>query len=86
MEKFEFAAVIVEDDFEGIVNRPPERTKLSGLSVTRTIMSWDQQFKVKWWLVRGRRLAEKLTFRILQTRYRHETQRVTRGPAKYDFE
>ncbi len=86
MDKFEYAVVIVEDDFEGIVNRPPARTKLPGLAVARTIISWDQQFKTKWWLVRGRKLAEKLTFRMLQTRYRHESQIVTRGPKKYEFD
>lgn len=85
MEKFEYAAVVVEADLEEISMRPPEHTKLTGLSVTRTIFSWDQQYRVKWWLVRGRRLAEKLTFRMLQTRYRHETQRVTRGPNTYEF-
>jgi len=39
-DQFEYAAIIVEDDLEGLVNRPPERTKLSGLSVVRTIVSW----------------------------------------------
>lgn len=85
MDAFSYAAIIVEADLEEIATRPPEHTKLSGLSVTRTIFSWDMQYKSKWWCVRGRRMAEKLTFRLLQTMYRHETQRVTRGPKTYEF-
>src|SRR5579859_7766976 len=73
MEKYDYAACVVEADLEEIATRPPEHTKLTGLSVTRTIFSWDMQFRVSWWLVRGRRMGEKLTFRLLQTMYRHET-------------
>jgi ERCC4-type nuclease len=85
MEKFSYSAVVVEDDLEGIAMRPPEFTDMNPLSIVRTIFSWDMQFKTKWWLVRGRRMGEKLTFRLLHTMYKFENQRVTRGPKHYDY-
>lgn len=98
MNKMSFSAVVIESSLEDVASSPPvyrkrlkdgtvvEKTsKVSPITVVRSIFSWDQQFNVKWWFNRDRRLAEKLTFRMLQTRYRHETQRVTRGPKTYDY-
>ena len=85
MEKFDYAAVIIEADLEEIATQPPEHTELSGLSVVRTIFSWDTQYKVKWWCMKNRRMAEKLTFRLLQTVYRHETKKPMRGSKSHDI-
>lgn len=63
----QYAAVVIEADWETILMRPPERSLLNPKTVFRSILAWQQRFiRVHWWAVPGRRMAEAVTFRILE--------------------
>ena len=63
----EFAAIVIEADWQSIINGPPKYTKLPPKIVFRSIIAWMQRFKgVHWCPMNGRRLAEVWTFRHLE--------------------
>jgi ERCC4-type nuclease len=67
----EFAAVVVEADWDAIINRPPDRSRLLPKSVFRSVVALQQRFpRVHWWACPGRRFAEVATFRILERFHR----------------
>lgn len=61
------AAVVVEADWNEILNSPPPRSHLPPKIVYRSVLAWQQEFPaVHWWFVPGRRLAEVTAFRVLE--------------------
>lgn len=65
------AAVVVEAEWSRILTDPPPFTKLPPKIVFRSVLAWQQRYPtVHWWMVPGRRLAEKVTFRILERYYK----------------
>ncbi len=72
----EFGAVVVESDFAGIVQRPPENTRMAPKSVIRSIISWGQRYpKVHWYLAGSRFMAEVMCYRILERFWRGKNER-----------
>ena len=60
------ACVVIEADWDTIINRPPERSKLLPKVVYRTAISWWEDYDVPWLALPDRRFAEITTFRILE--------------------
>jgi ERCC4-type nuclease len=68
---YDFAAVVIETDWDTIINRPPERSKLRPKRVFRTVIAWQQRYpRVHWWACPGRRFAEIVTLRLLERYWR----------------
>ena len=60
------SCVIIEANWDQIINHPPWRSRLLPKTVFRTFLSWSQKFAVPWIAVEDRRLAEVTTFRFLE--------------------
>jgi hypothetical protein len=65
------AAVVIEADWETILFRPPERSRLLPKTVFRTALSWQSKYGVPWLAMGSRELAEIATFRFLELFYKH---------------
>lgn len=64
-EDCEFAAVVIEGDWEAILRTPPN-SQLNPKSVSRTILSWSVRYpRVHWFPCMNRRHAEMLTFQLM---------------------
>lgn len=72
---FDYAAVVVEADWQTILYDPPERGTLSPLSVFRSVVAWQQRHtNVHWWPCPGRGFAERVCFRILERWWKDHVQ------------
>ena len=76
MAKFDFAALVIEADWNNIIRHPPTRSKLNPKSVFRSIIAWEQRYGIHVWACPGRSFAEQLTFRILE-RYAADHEKIT---------
>jgi hypothetical protein len=72
------AFVVVEAELSEILRNPPEYSKLSPKSLSRTIIAWMTRYPLVHWLfLPDRDVAEAYTFRILERWYRdHQTEMV----------
>ena len=66
------ACVVVEADWDVIMNHPPERSQLAPQSVRGTFISWYQRYGVAWFTLPNRRAAECFTYSYLDMFYRKE--------------
>jgi len=66
------ACVVVEADWDTIINHPPERSQLNPQSVLGTFTSWYQRYGVAWIAMPHRRAAECFTYRYLEMFHRKE--------------
>lgn len=67
LDELRWAAVVVEAGWDLILGEPPERSRLSPISVHRSVIAWQQRFpRVHWWTCPTRAIAERTTFRILE--------------------
>jgi len=66
MTAFQFAAVIVEADWQTIVRHPPTRSRLDPKTVVASIAAWAIRHRVHFWTCPNRAFAEKFTFRLLE--------------------
>jgi hypothetical protein len=65
-----FAAVVLEASWKDILKTPPQLSKLVPKTIIRSVLAWQQRYpRVHWWDCDGRRMAELITFRILQRFY-----------------
>lgn len=63
----QFAAVVVEATLPEILASPPPFSELNPKTIVRSVMAWQQRFtRVHWWFAGPRRLAEAVTFRVLE--------------------
>lgn len=73
LREFDFSTVVVEADWHAVAIDPPFGSNVRPKSITSSIIALGQQFpKTHWHLFRSRRLAEVMTYRILE-RYWIET-------------
>jgi hypothetical protein len=71
LNEMDFAAVVVEADWETVLRDPPERSQLRPKVVYRSVLAWQQRFvRVHWLMLGSRRLAEVTTLRVLERFYR----------------
>lgn len=67
MLSLQFAAVIIESQWDEIVKRPPARSRLNPKTVVASIAAWCQRFpNVHFFTVPGREFGERFTFRLLE--------------------
>lgn len=66
------ACVVIEADWDTIINHPPERSQLNPQSVLGTFTSWYQRYGVAWIAMPHRRAAECFTYRYLEMFHRKE--------------
>lgn len=85
LNHFEWATVVVESDWRDLTLRPPEHSKLSPKTISRTILAWKIRYpRVHWDLMPGRPVAENWTFRLLErvwkeTEKQHKAQQKERA-------
>lgn len=71
MAEMQWSAVVVEADWQSILDDPPERSGVSPESVEGTILSWSHRFpKTHWFLCQHRRHAEHAALRLLMNFHR----------------
>jgi ERCC4-type nuclease len=71
LNAMDFAAVVIEADWDEIINRPPERSRLRPKVVFRTVIAWQQRYpRVHWWACPDRRFAEVTVLRVLERFWR----------------
>ena len=68
--KFEYAAVVIESDWLGLIKNPPARSRLNPKTIFVSVIAWSQRFDVHFFTAPGRAFAEKLTFRLLERFYK----------------
>jgi hypothetical protein len=66
LAEMHFAAVVIEDSWDGLLRRPPAYTKLNPKIIFRSIIAWEQRYGVHFHTCPGKRFAERLTLRMLQ--------------------
>lgn len=65
MAEFEFAAYVIESDWQGMKDNWPKSAQISPLVSSGTIISWSMRYGIHFFLMPSRRDAEKITFRLL---------------------
>lgn len=65
MAKMSFAAVVIEANWQTILNDPPKRSRLNPKTVFRTAVSWAMKYRIAWWTAEDRRMGEVTVFRLL---------------------
>ena len=66
MAEFQFAAVVIEADWKTIIKYPPHRSKVTPKHVYRSVIAWQQRYRVHFWACYSRAFAEKTTFVLLE--------------------
>lgn len=66
MSEYDFAAVVIEADWNTILRNPPTRSKLNPKSVYSSIIAWMQRHNVHFVTCPNRAFAEKTTYRLLE--------------------
>ncbi|MCJ7771568.1 MAG: ERCC4 domain-containing protein [Desulfobacterales bacterium] len=69
MKEFDYAALVIENDFRTMFCNPPSRSKMSPKSVFRTLIAWSQRYDVYIWNMWDRTSAEKVTHLVLKRYY-----------------
>jgi hypothetical protein len=70
LDAMPFASIVVEATLGVVVTQPPARSRLIPKTVMRSMIAWRYRFpRVHWHFVDDRRLAEILTFRLLERFY-----------------
>jgi len=86
MVTYQFAAVVIEADWDNIVLRPPARSKLEPKTVVASIATWCQRYRVHFWTCPNRAFAEKWTYRLLERFWKDQIERKAgRGRARSDM-
>ena len=88
LAKMEAGLVVVECSFEQLIQEAPEygqRTKSANAkSLMRSVLAFQQDYKVPWLFAGGRRLAEISTFRFLQRFHEKQKAHAEVGGLKND--
>jgi ERCC4-type nuclease len=70
LSAMEYSAIVVEAPLHTIATNPPKYSNMSAKSVFRTVLFWSTVFKVQWFPCKCRRMAEVVTFRLLNYWYK----------------
>jgi DNA excision repair protein ERCC-4 len=81
--KMEFAAVVIEGGWDAIVRHLTESAERPGRrpipirSVVGSVIAWQQRYpSIHWWPCADRRMAEAITFRILERFWNERAKKV----------
>lgn len=67
MEQYEYAAVIIEAQWDEILLHPPKHSKrMKPKTIVASVVAWEQRHGVRFHAVPGRGFAEQLTYRIIE--------------------
>lgn len=82
LSSMEQSAVVVECSLGDLLEHTPSWGKRSvevnRKTIARQILSWNQDYEVKWFFCDSRRLAEVVAFRFLERFYRKEMERIAK--------
>lgn len=83
LNAMEFAAVVVEADWNAILTTPPQYSALSPKTIFRSVLAWQQRFtRVHWLMCPDRDFAETATLRIFERWIKEQAENSFRRPAK----
>lgn len=74
------ACVVIEADWDTILNKPPLMSKLNPKVIWRTAISWSIRYGVPWYAMPHRAAAELWTFRFLEMFHRQQQHRNNPTP------
>ncbi len=75
LDAMDFAAVIIECDWRELMLAPPNFSKLQPMTIHRSVIAWEQRYPtIHWWIVPGRRFAEKTCYRILERWWKEHSE------------
>ena len=74
LAELDAAAIVVEATLGDVLKYPPRESRMSAKAVFRTILAWQQKYRVPWLFCDDRRLAEITCYRILSAFYRRESK------------
>jgi ERCC4-type nuclease len=77
---FDYAALIIESDFNAIFKTPPPLTMMKSKSVFRTLLAFCQRYHVQCFPCPNRAFAEKTTYLLL---HRFYTDRQREGALEF---
>lgn len=77
LAELDFAALVVEADWPTIFRSPPERSRLNPKTIWRSCVSWSVRYRVPWFNLPDRRLAEVTTYRLLEKWWIQEKERAS---------
>ena len=66
LQRFEYAAMVVESDIGDIFQNPPPWSDMLPKSVFRSVVAWSQRYHVQCWFAPNRQFAERLTYILLE--------------------
>ncbi|MBR9800277.1 hypothetical protein GYB59_00625 [bacterium] len=66
LSQYDYAAVVIEADWNHLINLPPTSSQISPKTAVRTVLSWSIRYGVHFWPCMNRRHAELTTFRLLE--------------------
>ena len=69
MNKFDYAALVIESSLSNIFVNPPGRSKMNPKAIFRTLISWSVKYNVCIWPMWNREAAERVTYLILKRYY-----------------
>ena len=69
MNKFDYAAILIESSLSDIFVNPPGRSKMNPKAVFRTLISWSVKYNVCVWPCWSRDAAERVCYLILNNYY-----------------
>lgn len=72
LTEYEFRCVVVEGDFTSCIDAPRYGRKISPLTVSATVASWNMKYQVPFYFLRGRSEAELFTLQTLYFAYQLE--------------
>jgi len=75
LSKMEFAAVVIEGDWQELLIDRPDTIQMSARAASQTIYSWSVRYGVQFWPCMGRRHAELTTFHLLRHWWNQEQER-----------
>lgn len=80
LAQMECSAVVVECSFIQLVQQAPSRGRKTAQEnakiLMRQVMAWQQDYRVPWMFCDSRRLAEIVTFRLLERFWRKRQERI----------
>jgi len=83
LSKIESALVVVEASFENCLRQMPswgkKTVEQNRKAFLRSVIAFQQDYKVPWMFCDGRRLAEIYTFRFLERWWKKEQRRIKHG-------
>ena len=70
LSRLQYAAIVIESSFSGTAKYTPLHSRMSSKTVIRSLIAFSMRYNVHIWFADDRRMAEGLTYRILERFYK----------------